>query len=67
MGILVWREDAEDVVVLVDGLAVVAHFLLVPPIGVGVAKLALEWKGRGEGGIGIAAILRVTGGGGVSL
>lgn len=52
MGVLVGGEDAEDVVVLVDELAEVAALLLVPPVGVGVAELAL--LGRG---VGVAAVL----------
>lgn len=50
-------EDSQDVVVLVDGLAVVAAFLRVPPFGVGVAELALDGKGGGEGGVGVVAVL----------
>ena len=41
MGVLLEGEDAEDVVVLMDGLAVVAALLLVPPVGVRVAELTL--------------------------
>ena len=38
-------EDAEDVVVLVHGLAEVAALLLVPPVAVGVAEGALDGRG----------------------
>lgn len=44
-GVLVWGEHAEDIVVLVDGLAIVSPLLLVPPVGVRVAELALD-RGR---------------------
>jgi hypothetical protein len=37
-------EDAEDVIVLVDGLAVVSALLRVPPVGVGVACCALDGR-----------------------
>ena len=37
MRVLFGREDAEDIVVFVNGFAVVASLLLVPPIAVGVA------------------------------
>lgn len=46
-------EHAVNVVVLVDGLAVVASFLLVPPVAIGVTELALQ-RGR----VDVAAILR---------
>lgn len=51
--ILFRGEHAEDIVVFVHGFAVVAPLLLVPPVAVGVAKLALlrDW-------IDVAAILR---------
>lgn len=39
--VLFRREHAQDIVVLVHGLAVVAPLLLVPPVGVGVTELAL--------------------------
>lgn len=52
VGVLVGGEDAEDVVILVDELAEVAALLLIPPVGVGVAELAL--LGRG---VGVAAVL----------
>ena len=47
MRVRVRGKNAQDVVVFVDGLAVVAAFLLVPPVGVGVAELALygRWIG----------------------
>lgn len=52
VGVGFGRKDAQDVVVLVDGLAVVAALLLVPPVGVGVAELALDgW------GVDVAAVL----------
>ncbi|KAL8933278.1 MAG: hypothetical protein Q9211_005870, partial [Gyalolechia sp. 1 TL-2023] len=41
MRVFVGGEDAEDVVIFVDGFPEVAPFLLVPPVGVGVAELAL--------------------------
>lgn len=39
------REDAQLVVVLVAGLAIVPPLLLVPPVAVGVAELSLD-RGR---------------------
>jgi hypothetical protein len=55
--VLLRGEDAEDVVVLVDGFAVVAALLLVPPVAVGVAELALDGQGGSEGGVGVVAVL----------
>jgi len=51
------RENSEDVVVLVDNLAVVAAFLRVPPVGVGITELALDGKGRGQVRVRVVAIL----------
>ena len=42
MGVWLVREDTKDIVVLVDGLAKVAAFLLVPPVAVRVAEGALH-------------------------
>lgn len=42
-GVLVRREDAQLVVVLVAGFAVVPPVLLVPPVAVRVAELSLNW------------------------
>lgn len=50
--VVVQRDGAEDVVVLVAGLAIVAAVLLVPPVGVGVAVVALL-----EGRVDVAAVL----------
>lgn len=50
-------EDGKDVVVLVDGLAVVAAFLLVPPVAVRVAELALDGRG-----VDVAAVLYAASG-----
>lgn len=45
MGIYVGREHAENIVVFVEGFAKVAPFLLVPPVGVGIAKLTFfGWR-----------------------
>lgn len=44
VGVGLRREDAQDVIVLVDGLAVVAALLLVPPVLVWVTQLALDWR-----------------------
>ena len=41
MSILVRREHAVNVIVLVDRFTVVAAFLLVPPVGVGITELTL--------------------------
>lgn len=38
-------------------LAVVATLDGVPPVAVGVAKLALDREGGGEGGVGVVAVL----------
>lgn len=54
-GVLVRREDAHLVVVLVAGLAVVPPLLLVPPVAVGVAELSLDW-----GGLDVASVLFET-------
>lgn len=43
--VLLWSEDSEDVVVFVQWFAVVATFLLVPPVAVGVAELTFDGKG----------------------
>lgn len=51
-GVLVRREDAHLVVVLVAGLAIVPPLLLVPPVAVGVAELSLDW-----GGLDVASVL----------
>ena len=44
VGVLLWREDGKNVVVLVEGFAVVAALLLVPPIAVRIAELALDGR-----------------------
>lgn len=41
-GVVVRGEDAEDVVVFVNGLAKVAALLRVPPVGMGIAVLTLD-------------------------
>lgn len=46
------REDAQLVIVLVAGFAVVPPVLLVPPVAVRVAELSLNW-----GGLDIASVL----------
>lgn len=46
------REDAQLVVVLVAGFAVVSSVLLVPPVAVRVAELSLDW-----GGLDVASVL----------
>lgn len=51
-GVLVRREDAQLVEVLVAGFAVVPPILLVPPVAVGVAELSLDW-----GGLDVASVL----------
>jgi len=43
MCVFLGGEDAEDVVVFVDGLAVVSSLLLVPPIRIRIALGALDW------------------------
>ena len=45
-------EHAEDIVVLVDGLAEVPPLLLVPPVGVGVPELPLN-----PGRVGVGSVL----------
>lgn len=52
VGVSLCGEDAQDVVVFVDGLAEVAAFLLVPPVAIRVAKLALD-----EGRVDVASVL----------
>lgn len=49
------REDAKHVVVLVNGLAVVATFLLVPPVGIRVTLGAFLW-----GRVCVASVLQST-------
>ena len=44
MGVLLRTENTEDIVILVDWLAKVASFLLIPPVGVGVAELAFHGR-----------------------
>lgn len=51
-GVYVRREDAQLVVVLVDGLAEVPPLLLVPPVAVRVAELSLD-----RGGLDVASVL----------
>lgn len=51
-GVLVRREDAQLVIVLVAGFAVVSPILLVPPVAVRVAELSLDW-----GGLNVASVL----------
>ena len=50
-------ENAQDVVVLVHGLAVVAALDRVPPVGVRIAELALYRERGSEGGVGVVAVL----------
>lgn len=58
VGVFFRGEDGKDVVVLVEGFAVVAAFLLVPPVAVGVAELTLDSRR-----VDIAAVhVRVLGG-----
>ena len=56
MRVVFGGEDAEDVVVFVHWLAVVPPLLRIPPVGVGVAVLALY-----SGGVDPAAVLGVGG------
>lgn len=53
--VLFWREDAQNVIVLVARLAKVALLLLVPPVGIGISELSLL-KRR----VDIATVLRVV-------
>lgn len=53
--VFVRRKHAQEIVVLVHGLAKVATLLGVPPLGVGIAKLALDARG-----VDVAAVLRTT-------
>jgi hypothetical protein len=55
VAVVVQRESAKDVVVLVDGLAKVAALLLVPVVAVRVAVRAL--LGRG---VDVAAVLQLS-------
>lgn len=55
MGVCLSGEDTQDIIVLVDGLAVVAALLLVPPVGVRVTELALD-RGR----VGVLSVLTVV-------
>ncbi len=52
MSVLFGGENAEDIVVFVDGFSEVPSLLLVPPVGVGVAEMA----GYGRG-VDVAAVL----------
>lgn len=52
MCVLFGRKNAHDIVVFVHWLAIIASFLLVPPVGVGITELALDWRR-----IDVAAIL----------
>ena len=45
MCIVLWRKHAKDIIILMYGLAVIATFLLIPPVGVGVTKLAGNCRG----------------------
>jgi len=58
--VLLRREDTQDVIVLVQRLAVVSAFLLVPPVCVRVAELALDGESGGQVGVGVVAILPVS-------
>jgi hypothetical protein len=63
MCVFLGGKDAEDVVVLMDWLAVVSTLLWVPPVGVGVALRALDgWR------VDVAAVLsRLVRVGGVGM
>lgn len=52
MSVLLSGKDSQDIIILMDGLAEVATVLLIPPVAMGVAKLAL-FLGR----IDVAAVL----------
>lgn len=54
VGVLLWGEHTQDIVILVDRLAVVASLLLVPPVAVRITELALH-RGR----VDIAAVLHL--------
>ena len=41
MCVLIRTEDTKDVVILVDRLAEIASLLLIPPVTIGIAELAL--------------------------
>lgn len=44
MSVLLGTENTKNIVVLVDWLAKVTSFLLIPPVGVGVAELAFHGR-----------------------
>jgi len=52
MCVLVWTEDTENIIVLVDWLTEVAALLFIPPVTIRVTKLTL-YSGR----IDVAAVL----------
>lgn len=52
-GVLPRREDAQQIVVLVNGLAKVSALLRVPPVGAGITELALDSRR-----VDVAAVLR---------
>lgn len=53
MRVLVWTEDPENVIVLVDRLTEIAALLFIPPVTIRVTKLTLYW-----GRVDVAAVLR---------
>lgn len=53
VSVLKWSEHSQDIVVLVKWLAVVTTLLLIPPVGVWIAELALNSRW-----VDIAAVLR---------
>lgn len=56
MGVLLRAENAQDIIVFMNRLSKVTSLLLIPPLGIGVAELALD-----SGRVGVVSVLRRTG------
>lgn len=53
MSVLLRAENAQDIIVLVNGLSKVTPLLFIPPLGIGVAELAFD-RGR----VGVVSVLQ---------
>ena len=51
MGVLLWRKHAKNIIVFMYRLTVIAPFLLVPPVGVGISELTGD-----PGGVDVAPV-----------
>lgn len=45
VGVFLWREHSQNVVVLVNRLAVIPTLLLIPPVAIRIAELAFDSRG----------------------